>query len=133
MKRWLVILLVALAVIILVSPGIVGRFAEKNLEQDIEWVESESAGIEFQSESFDRGWFTSEGRHRVVLSGATFRERLRNYQNKTGNEDLPTLIIDTHLDQQMLTIFRTLMGDPDLIMVDEPTEGLAPQLVAVVA
>ena len=33
-------------------------------------------------------------------------------------------------EQQMLTICRTLMGDPDLIMVDEPTEGLAPQLVA---
>jgi branched-chain amino acid transport system ATP-binding protein len=29
----------------------------------------------------------------------------------------------------MLTICRTLMGDPDLIMVDEPTEGLAPLLV----
>ena len=29
----------------------------------------------------------------------------------------------------MLTICRTLMGDPDLIMVDEPTEGLAPQMV----
>ena len=33
-------------------------------------------------------------------------------------------------EQQMLTMCRTLMGDPDLIMVDEPTEGLAPQLVA---
>ena len=29
----------------------------------------------------------------------------------------------------MLTICRTLMGDPDLIMIDEPTEGLAPQMV----
>jgi branched-chain amino acid transport system ATP-binding protein len=32
-------------------------------------------------------------------------------------------------EQQMLTMCRTLMGDPDLIMVDEPTEGLAPQLI----
>lgn len=32
-------------------------------------------------------------------------------------------------EQQMLTICRTLMGDPDLIMIDEPTEGLAPKLV----
>lgn len=31
-------------------------------------------------------------------------------------------------EQQMLTICRTLMGDPDLIMVDEPTEGLSPQI-----
>ena len=32
-------------------------------------------------------------------------------------------------EQQMLTICRTLMGDPDLILIDEPTEGLAPRLV----
>jgi branched-chain amino acid transport system ATP-binding protein len=35
-------------------------------------------------------------------------------------------------EQQMLTICRTLMGDPDLIMIDEPTEGLAPKLVELV-
>jgi branched-chain amino acid transport system ATP-binding protein len=35
-------------------------------------------------------------------------------------------------EQQMLTICRTLMGDPDLIMIDEPTEGLAPQMVEVI-
>jgi branched-chain amino acid transport system ATP-binding protein len=35
-------------------------------------------------------------------------------------------------EQQMLTMCRTLMGDPDLIMVDEPTEGLAPMLVQLV-
>jgi len=32
-------------------------------------------------------------------------------------------------EKQMLTICRTLMGDPDLIMIDEPTEGLAPLIV----
>jgi branched-chain amino acid transport system ATP-binding protein len=36
-------------------------------------------------------------------------------------------------EQQMLTICRTLMGDPALMMVDEPTEGLAPMLVQHVA
>jgi len=32
-------------------------------------------------------------------------------------------------EQQMLAMCRTLMGDPDLIMIDEPTEGLAPKIV----
>ncbi len=32
-------------------------------------------------------------------------------------------------EQQMLTLCRTLMGDPDLIIIDEPTEGLAPRIV----
>ena len=36
-------------------------------------------------------------------------------------------------EQQMLTLCRTLMGNPDLVMIDEPTEGLAPQMVEQVA
>lgn len=36
-------------------------------------------------------------------------------------------------EQQMLTMCRTLMGDPDLVMIDEPTEGLAPKMVEAVA
>jgi branched-chain amino acid transport system ATP-binding protein len=32
-------------------------------------------------------------------------------------------------EQQMLTICRTLMGSPELIMIDEPTEGLSPMMV----
>jgi branched-chain amino acid transport system ATP-binding protein len=36
-------------------------------------------------------------------------------------------------EQQMLTLCRTLMGDPALVMIDEPTEGLAPMIVEQVA
>lgn len=104
MKRWLVVLLVVLAILILVSPGIVGRLAEKNLEDNIEWAESETASIEVQTESFDRGWFTSEGRHRVALTGSTFRDALRSYQNETGNQDLPSLIIDTRVDHGIVPV-----------------------------
>jgi branched-chain amino acid transport system ATP-binding protein len=35
-------------------------------------------------------------------------------------------------EQQMLTLCRTLMGDPELIMIDEPTEGLAPKIIELV-
>ena len=35
-------------------------------------------------------------------------------------------------EQQMLTLCRTLMGDPDFVMIDEPTEGLAPKIVELV-
>ena len=35
-------------------------------------------------------------------------------------------------EQQMLSLCRTLMGDPDLIIIDEPTEGLAPKIVELV-
>ncbi len=36
-------------------------------------------------------------------------------------------------EQQMLTMCRTLIGDPDFIMIDEPTEGLSPQMTRRVA
>ena len=35
-------------------------------------------------------------------------------------------------EQQMLTMGRTLMGNPELILIDEPTEGLAPKIVRLV-
>lgn len=36
-------------------------------------------------------------------------------------------------EQQMLTLCRTLMGDPDMVMIDEPTEGLAPKIIELLA
>ncbi|MFN7887415.1 MAG: ABC transporter ATP-binding protein, partial [Betaproteobacteria bacterium] len=36
-------------------------------------------------------------------------------------------------EQQMLTLARTMMGDPKLVLIDEPTEGLAPKIVELVA
>ncbi len=36
-------------------------------------------------------------------------------------------------EQQMLTLARTMMGDPELVIIDEPTEGLAPRIVEMVA
>jgi branched-chain amino acid transport system ATP-binding protein len=35
-------------------------------------------------------------------------------------------------EQQMLTLARTMMGNPELVIIDEPTEGLAPQVVELV-
>jgi branched-chain amino acid transport system ATP-binding protein len=36
-------------------------------------------------------------------------------------------------EQQMLALCRSLMGDPELVIIDEPTEGLAPKIVEQVA
>jgi len=54
------------------------------------------------------------------------------FSNLRERADLPGGVLSGG-EQQMLTMCRTLMGDPDLVMIDEPTEGLAPKLVEQVA
>jgi branched-chain amino acid transport system ATP-binding protein len=58
----------------------------------------------------------------------TMEDMFRLFPNLRERADIPGGVLSGG-EQQMLTICRTLMGDPDLIMVDEPTEGLAPLLV----
>jgi branched-chain amino acid transport system ATP-binding protein len=84
---------------------------------------------------------------RAIFPGLTVRQNLILGEKRAGRSGLWTMEdmfelfprlaerVDTPGgvlsggEQQMLTICRTLMGDPDLIMVDEPTEGLSPQMV----
>jgi uncharacterized protein YdgA (DUF945 family) len=103
-KRWLVALLVSLAVIVLVSPGIVGRLAEKNLDESIEWVATENPDVSVSTERFDRGWFTSAGRHRVVFQGGAFQDITTLYNADPGNTNFPALVIDTRIDHGLVPI-----------------------------
>jgi branched-chain amino acid transport system ATP-binding protein len=54
---------------------------------------------------------------------------LAMFPNLARRADQPAGVLSGG-EKQMLTICRTLMGDPELIMIDEPTEGLAPLIVA---
>lgn len=58
----------------------------------------------------------------------TFDDVFRLFPN-LGNRQHTAAGVLSGGEQQMLTMCRTLMGDPDLILIDEPTEGLAPLLV----
>ena len=62
----------------------------------------------------------------------TMDDMFRLFPNLQARADQPGGVLSGG-EQQMLTICRTLMGDPHLIMIDEPTEGLAPMLVQQVA
>lgn len=88
MKKGFVYILVALAVIVLVSPGIVGRIAEQSMDENLDWATTESNEITITSQGFDRGWFSSEGQHRVELS----------------NGVPPALIIDTRIDHGLVPV-----------------------------
>jgi branched-chain amino acid transport system ATP-binding protein len=57
-----------------------------------------------------------------------FDDVFKLFPNLAARQDNPAGVLSGG-EQQMLTMCRTLMGDPDLILIDEPTEGLAPMLV----
>jgi branched-chain amino acid transport system ATP-binding protein len=85
--------------------------------------------------------------HRDIFPGLTVRQNLllgvkdvrrpgkwriegmlKMFPNLAARADTPAGVLSGG-EKQMLTVCRTLMGDPDLIMIDEPTEGLAPLIV----
>lgn len=100
-KKGFVALLIALAVIILISPGIVGRLAEKSMDENLDWAATETEEVVVTSQGFDRGWFSSAGRHRVEVREGELREILLAY---TDSDDVPALIIDTHLDHGLIPL-----------------------------
>jgi uncharacterized protein YdgA (DUF945 family) len=104
MKRWVVVLLVLLAVVILVSPGIVGHLAERNLKNSISWAESESDDFLVTEEKFDRGWFTAEGRHRIQLQHGEVRSSIIKLSGVAAGDDIPALIVDTRIDHGLVPI-----------------------------
>ena len=66
-----------------------------------------------------------------VVGRWKFEDVFALFPNLAARQDNPAGVLSGG-EQQMLTLCRTLMGDPDLIMIDEPTEGLAPKLVELV-
>jgi branched-chain amino acid transport system ATP-binding protein len=55
-------------------------------------------------------------------------DMLQMFPNLAARADTAAGVLSSG-EQQMLTICRTLMRDPELVMIDEPTEGLAPIIV----
>jgi len=101
-NRWFVALLITLAVIVLVSPGIVGRLAEKSVEENLDFIASENDEVVVTTESFDRGWFTSEGRHRIELRDGAVGTVSENDADE--HDRVPSLIIDTHIDHGLIPV-----------------------------
>jgi branched-chain amino acid transport system ATP-binding protein len=96
-------------------------------------------GIGYVPES--RDIFPNLTVHQNLLLGQKSSARQGRWSHEDMYQMFPRLKEREHTEagflsggeQQMLTLCRTLMGDPDLIIIDEPTEGLAPKIVELVA
>jgi len=103
-KKGIVILLVVVALIVIVSPGIVGRIAEKSVDENLQWAAEKNEDIVVTSERFARGWFSSEGQHRVEIRDPNVREVLLGLVGVEDLDGFPALIIDTRLDHGLIPI-----------------------------
>ncbi len=102
MKKGVIALILLLVMIIIVSPGIVGKLAEKSVDENLNHAAMESGGeIIVTSESFDRGWFSSEGQHRVELGDGQLRGTVLSI---AGDGDLPVLLINTRIDHGLIPV-----------------------------
>lgn len=104
MKKGIVALLVFLALVVIVSPGILGRLAEKSVDENLNWAAQESGDLVVSSDSFDRGWFSSEGQHRVELREGNLKAMLKTMGSPDANRNLPVLVINTHLDHGLIPV-----------------------------
>jgi uncharacterized protein YdgA (DUF945 family) len=102
-RKGFVALLLVLAVVVLVSPGIVGKIAEQSMHENLEFAATEANEVTITSQGFDRGWFSSAGQHRLELRDGELYDTLLLM---VGDEidALPALIIDTHIDHGIVPV-----------------------------
>lgn len=108
MKKSLVAVLVVLALIIIVSPGILGRMAEKSVDENLNRAAEQQGDIVVSSDNFDRGWFSSEGQHRIEVKGGNLGLMLTEVT--PAGDSLPVLVIDTHIDHGLIPL-SSLSGE----------------------
>jgi uncharacterized protein YdgA (DUF945 family) len=113
-KKGVVVILVLLAVIVLASPAIVGRLAEEKMDENLTWAATESGEVTVTSEYFERGWFSSEGRHRVELGDGQIMAALRARSSQTDPDEFPALIINTHIDHGLIPLGTVDSEQPSL-------------------
>ncbi len=104
MKKGIVALLVILALVVFVSPALVGRLAEQSVETQLKWAADENREIVITSNRFDRGWFSSEGQHRVAIGNSPAGIMLKQDLGFDADEATPALIIDTRLDHGLIPV-----------------------------
>lgn len=104
MKKGVIFLLLALALIVLVSPGLIGRLAERSLDEGIRTGTIETEDVIVKAEVFDRGWFTTEGQHRIEFREGQVADQYRDLLGLPADSELPVILISTRVDHGLIPV-----------------------------
>lgn len=117
MKRWLITALVALAILVLLAPGLIGLLAERSIDRQLELNNQYNPAQAVRELTFERGWFTSAGRHRVPITDADLAQLLALVTPGAGLPDGTTaLLIETRLEHGLLPIGSSAPADTTLLV-----------------
>lgn len=104
MKKSVIALIIILALVVFVSPGIVGMLADRAVQEQKDWVAKDADEVIIRSERFDRGWFSSEGTHRISLNESVLSDDERAVIENVFSGPLPDLVIDTRIDHGIVPV-----------------------------
>ncbi|HNP37934.1 MAG TPA: DUF945 family protein [Woeseiaceae bacterium] len=139
MKKSIVVGLVALALIVLISPALVGHLAQRSVDRQLEQTVDENQEFVLTATGYDRHWFTSDGQHRIEFANTPAGAALRAQLGLAGGS--PALIIDTTLDHGPLPLasmhrdkgsLRPGLGRAESHLSFEDASGTVTQLPGVV-
>ncbi len=113
-KKWVVALFLGLALIVLISPGLIGHFAERSVDENIRAGTVESEDVVVSALNFDRGWFTTEGQHRIEFRDSSTTDQVRQFIGLPPGTPLPVLIVTTRIDHGIFPVASMSREDGSL-------------------
>lgn len=104
MKKSVIALILLAVLIIIVSPGIVGKLAEDSVGENLNWAARESGELVVTTDGFNRSWFSSEGQHRIELAEGGLRTAMTALVGDGSYEQTPVLLINTRIDHGLIPV-----------------------------
>lgn len=114
MKKFLFFLTLGLFVALLAAPWLLGSFAEREIERRLDAGAQSQPGIAIVTEEYRRRWFSSDSRHRIVVTDPTVTEALRELAGGEAFADEPAIVITTRIGHGPLPLGEDARLQPGL-------------------
>jgi hypothetical protein len=98
LKKFLFFLTLGLVLVLLAAPWLFGSFTEHRIEESLKRGADADPGIAIVTEAYRRHWFSSDSRHRLVITDARVARALQELTGSEAFGDQPALIVDTRIE-----------------------------------